>query len=131
MIVHQSMWAMTNYGSFQTVDPYFEKLLKRASSIHGRVTNGQQIQIDIGDEGEHPRAAPFKNWWEKGMSYWLEQAKDGEVFPFVSKIGHHYSITRSGLPSKHSGEEELSDRWRQSLVMKRIAETTWDTIRTN
>jgi sugar phosphate isomerase/epimerase len=115
-------------GAFQTVEPYFEELLKRTSSIHGRVTNGQQIQIDIGD-GEHPRATPFKNWWEKGMRYWLQQAKDGDVFPFVCEIGHHYTMTPSGLPSKHSDEEKLTDRWQQSLVFKRIAENIWDNIR--
>ncbi|MEH7479636.1 TIM barrel protein [Neobacillus drentensis] len=114
-------------GAFQTVEPYFEKLLKRTSSIHGRVTNGQQIQIDIGD-GEHPSATPFKNWWEKGMRYWLQQAKDNDFFPFVCEIGHHYTMTPSGLPSKHSDEEKLTDRWQQSLVFKRIAENNWNNI---
>lgn len=115
--------------SFHMAEPYFNQLLRRASSIHGRVTNAQQIQIDIGEEGEHPIAVPFKKWWEKGMVYWLTQAKPGEVFPFVCEIGHHYATTRSGLPSEHSTEEILSDRWKQSLVFKRIAQNIWDKIR--
>jgi sugar phosphate isomerase/epimerase len=53
-------------GLLDLVEPYFERLLQRTSSIHGRVTNGQQIQIDISD-GEHPCVIPFKKWWERGL----------------------------------------------------------------
>lgn len=107
----------------EEAEPYFDELLQRTSSIHGRVSNGEQIQIDIG-AGDHPKAEPFKRWWEKGMRYWYAQAKPGEVLPFVCEIGRHYAITRSGLPSEDSAEE-LSDRWEQSLVMKRVAEEAW------
>jgi hypothetical protein len=108
---------------FEQAEPYFDQLLARTSSIHGRITNAQQIQIDIGPSGEHPMTDPFIRWWRKGMSYWLEQAGPGDVLPFVCEIGHHYMVTPDYTPS-YSWEEHF-DRWEQSQVFKRLAERAW------
>ncbi|WP_314590943.1 TIM barrel protein [Paenibacillus terrigena] len=102
------------------LDPWFDTLLRRTSCIHGRVSNGQQIQIDVGISGGHPMVQPFVSWWEKGMYYWLQDAEQGDVLPFVCELGPPpYGITE-GLPSV-----ELSDRWNQSLVFKKLAEKAW------
>ncbi|MGM7724103.1 sugar phosphate isomerase/epimerase family protein [Metabacillus sp. Hm71] len=100
-------------------------LLKRTSSIHARVSNGQQIQVDIGPEGKHPMTDRFVGWWEKGMSYWLKEAKPGDVLPLVCELGPpDYSITHySNLTPK-----EISDRWEQALVFKRILEEAWNRV---
>ena len=47
-------------------------------------------------------------------------AGQGDVLPFASELGPpRYAITTpDGL--------EFSDRWEQSLVMKRLAEQAWD-----
>ncbi|WP_248927814.1 sugar phosphate isomerase/epimerase family protein [Paenibacillus hamazuiensis] len=113
--------------SAEEAEPYFDELLRRTASIHARVSNAEQIQIDIGPDGDHPKAEPFKRWWERGMRYWREQAQPGDVLPFVCEIGRHYAITRSGLPSAGS-HDEWSDRWEQSLVFKRIAEDLWSRV---
>ncbi|CDN42534.1 sugar phosphate isomerase/epimerase [Paenibacillus sp. P22] len=111
-------------NSFELAEPYFAELLMRTGSIHGRVTNGQQIQIHLEEQAEHPIVEHFRRWWKAGMRNWLTQAQPGDVLPFVCEIGHHYSITPQFLPSSHSSEE-LSDRWQQSKLLKKWAEQLW------
>ncbi|WP_235991723.1 sugar phosphate isomerase/epimerase family protein [Metabacillus schmidteae] len=103
----------------------FDILLKRTSSIHARVSNGHQIQIDIGSDGNHPMTERFVKWWEKGMSYWLQEANQGDVLPLVCELGPpDYSIT------KHTSIDtiEISDRWEQAIVFKRILEEAWGRV---
>lgn len=103
---------------------YFNQLLKRTSSIHGRISNGEQIQVDIGPKGEHPMLEKYIKWWTSGMSYWLEQANPGQIMPFVCELGPvPYAITRKNYTAPP--QEEISDRWQQGLRLKRIAEQTW------
>lgn len=101
----------------------FDILLKRTSSIHARVSNGHQIQIDIGSDGNHPMTERFVKWWEKGMSYWLQEANQGDVLPLVCELGPpDYSITKS------IDTIEISDRWEQAIVFKRILEEAWGRV---
>ncbi|MFC0329857.1 sugar phosphate isomerase/epimerase family protein [Paenibacillus sepulcri] len=104
----------------QQAEPLFDQLLQRTSSIHARVSNGQQIQADIGERGEHPMLPHFKRWWSSGMSYWKSKAMPGDVLPFVTELGPPgYAIT-------DSDSRELSDRWQQALLLKEIAMQLWN-----
>ena len=99
----------------------FNELLPRTGSVHARVSNGEQIQVDIGPEGTHPMVEHFKRWWTTGMRHWAGQARPGDIFPFISELGPAgYAITLPGTV------REISDRWEQALVFKRIAEECWD-----
>jgi hypothetical protein len=61
-------------------EPYFDVLLQRTSCIHGRVSNGEQIQIDLGlGESLHPVVSNYRSWWARGMIYWLQDAVQGDV----------------------------------------------------
>jgi hypothetical protein len=61
----------------------------------------------------------FETWWTKAMRYWLQDAKPGDVLPFVCELGPApYAI--QGLDG-----HELSDRWEQALALKSIAENCW------
>ena len=54
------------------------------------------------------------------MHAWKRDAQPGDIFPFASELGPpRYAIT---LPDGR----EFSDRWAQSLVMKRLAEQAWE-----
>jgi sugar phosphate isomerase/epimerase len=100
----------------------FNLLLPRTGSVHARVSNGEQIQVDIGPEGTHPMVEHFKRWWSNGMRHWIGQAGPGDIFPFISELGPAgYSITLPGT------NQETSDRWQQALVFKRLAEECWET----
>lgn len=93
-------------------------VLERTSHMHGRISNGEAVQVDVG-EGDTPPAQFFVKLWAAAMRSWLQGAQPGDVLPFASELGPpRYAIT---LPDGR----EFSDRWEQSLVMKRLAEQAW------
>ncbi len=101
--------------ALERMDP----VLSRISHLHGRVSSGEQVQVDVGD-GTGETAQFFVRLWAHAMSHWRKDAKPGDVFPFASELGPpRYAQT---LPDG----TEFSDRWEQSLVMKRLAEQAWE-----
>ncbi|HEY0867715.1 MAG TPA: hypothetical protein VGE01_10065 [Fimbriimonas sp.] len=93
-------------------------VLSRTSHLHGRISNGEAVQVDVGD-GSGETARFFVEIWSAAMREWRKGAGPGDVFPFASELGPpRYAIT---LPDG----KEFSDRWEQSLVMKRLAEQAW------
>lgn len=94
-------------------------VLERTSHLHGRISNGEAVQVDVGD-GSGETAQFFVSIWRAAMRAWRKDAGPGDVFPFASELGPpRYAIT---LPDGR----EFSDRWEQSLVMKRLAEQAWE-----
>ena len=101
-------------GGIERMDP----VLARVGHLHGRVSNGEQVQVDVAD-GTTDAAQFFVKLWARAMAHWREGAGPGDVLPFASELGPpRYAIT---LPDGR----EFSDRWQQSLVMKRLAEQAW------
>ncbi len=93
-------------------------VLSRTSHLHGRISNGEAVQVDAGD-GSGQTAQFFVEMWAAAMREWRRGAGPGDVFPFASELGPpRYAIT--DLEGK-----EFSDRWEQSLVMKKLAEQAW------
>ena len=94
-------------------------VLERTAHMHGRISNGEAVQVDVGD-GTGQTAQFFVDLWATAMRHWRRDAGPGDVFPFASELGPpRYAIT---LPDGR----EFSDRWEQSLVMKRLAEQAWE-----
>ncbi len=94
-------------------------ILERVSHAHGRVSDGEAVQVDVGD-GNGQSAQFFVELWTIAMRHWLKGAQAGDVFPFASELGPpRYAVT---LPDGR----EYSDRWTQSLVMKKLAEQAWN-----
>jgi sugar phosphate isomerase/epimerase len=93
-------------------------VLDRASHAHARISNGEAVQVDVGD-GSSPEARFFVRLWTRMLRSWLAEAGPGDVFPFASELGppRYAIVDRSG--------REISDRWEQSLVMKRLIEESW------
>ncbi|QJD82072.1 sugar phosphate isomerase/epimerase family protein [Cohnella herbarum] len=103
-------------------EEHLDKLLRRASSIHGRISNGQQIQIISNDHSEDPNTLRFLRWWATGMRYWMGSALNGESFPFVCEIGPApYEIPLNLV----TPSDDPNYRWQQSLRMKKLAEQAW------
>ncbi|WP_238327655.1 sugar phosphate isomerase/epimerase family protein [Paenibacillus gorillae] len=103
-----------------------QQLLVQTSSIHARVSNGEQIQVDVGEQGEHPILDHYKRWWADGMRHWLRQAAPGQRFPFVCELGPaSYAITTDEATGRTN---EISDRWSQSLYFQQLARTLWNEI---
>ena len=93
-------------------------VLERVSHAHGRISDGEAVQVDVGDGTTDP-AKFFVRMWSSAMRSWRAAAGPGDVFPFSSELGPpRYAPT---LPNG----QEVSDRWEQSLVMKKLAEEAW------
>jgi hypothetical protein len=95
-------------------------LMERATMLDGRVSNGEQVQIDIGPAGDNPHARRFAALWKKVMVSWLERARPGDVLPFRVELGppSYAILTLEG--------REISDRWAQTLVIRSIAERVFN-----
>lgn len=93
-------------------------ILERTSHLHGRISDGEAVQVDVGD-GSGQTAQFFVELWTIAMRHWLQGAGPGDVFPFTSELGPpRYALT---LPDGR----EFSDRWAQSLVMQQLADQAW------
>jgi hypothetical protein len=96
--------------------PAFEAILARAVMLDGRVSNGEQVQIDIGPSGDNPHARRFAALWKKVMVAWLQSAMPGDILPFRIELGPpNYAIL-------DPEGREISDRWAQTLVIRTLAE---------
>ncbi len=98
----------------------FDAVLARTGMVDGRIGNGAQAQIDVGDKGDTQEARRFAGWWKQAMVAWLKNARPGDVFVFKSELGPPpYSIVGpDGV--------ELSDRWAQALVVRDLGIRTWN-----
>jgi hypothetical protein len=129
-------------GEMHTVSHEAEELLQtlltRTKSIHARISNGEQVQIDIpmvasvGEEGavesefENSMLKHFQRWWLVGMRSWRQGAREDEVLPFICELGPPpYAITVHG---PDGGQYEVSDRWTQALLFARIARSLWEQV---
>lgn len=117
-------------GEMHTISDEAEKLLQEVlvhtASIHARVSNGEQVQVDIGAQAEHTIVPHYKRWWKQGMKHWLSRAADCQSFPVVCELGPApYAIT----VDEYSGrKQEISDRWQQSLLLKELLHGLWSEI---
>jgi sugar phosphate isomerase/epimerase len=93
-------------------------ILDRSDSFQCRISNGEQVQVDVGD-GSSKLAQKWVELWAEILRRWLKRAQPGDFFPATSELGApNYSIVDlNGV--------EISDRWQQSLVMKRLTEQAW------
>ncbi len=97
-------------------------LLDRVDTLQARITNGEQVQLDVGD-GSGELAQNWVELWAEVMRRWRKRAQPGEWFPFSTELGPpSYSIV------DFQGKE-MSDRWEQSLVMKRLMAQAWEKSR--
>ncbi len=95
-------------------------IIQKVAHVHGRISNGEQVQVDVGDGQSDPSARFFVRIWTEIFKTWRKTAQNGDILPFSSELGPpRYAIT---LPDGR----EFSDRWEQSLVMRNLAEEAWD-----
>src|SRR6185295_6267281 len=95
-------------------DALFDELLKRAPMLDGRVSNGEQVQIDMGPAADNNYTKYFGALWKRAMVHWLKGAKPGDRFIFRVELGPpDYSI-------RDLNGKEISDRWAQAVAMKSL-----------
>ena len=120
-----SHYVVAGEVNFPDDDPMFNRLLdtiiERSACIHARVSNGEQVQVDIGD-GRGALVKPYLRWWTSAYQQWQARSRPGDVFPFVCELGPRpYSIAAPAGSALPEGAE-LSDRAAQAVVLKRLAE---------
>ncbi|MCK9862834.1 sugar phosphate isomerase/epimerase [Paenibacillus sp. ATY16] len=112
-------------GTHSRSEAEFDVLLQRTAGIHGRISNGEQVQVDMVN-GDHPMVKHFKRWWRKGMLNWYANAVPGDILSFIPELGPPgYAITRV---VENGREVETTDRWQEALLLKQIAEELWNEV---
>ena len=104
-------------GALEQLQP----IIERVAHVHGRISNGQSVQVDVGD-GEGGPGTPahfFTRLWAAMFKHWRQSAQPGDVMPFTSELGPpRYAITLSD-------GSEFSDRWEQAQIMRKLAQRAW------
>ena len=76
-----------------------------------------QIQIEFPQHGVWVEI--FREWWKEGMRMWRQRNRNEATLIFLCELGPPpYAIT-------DAAQCELSDRWEESLTIKRWVEQIW------
>ena len=102
---------------------FWGPILDRCLSFQCRISNGEQVQVDVGD-GSSKLAQKWVELWSEILRRWLQKAQPGDFFPVTSELGPPPGYSIVDLKG-----DEISDRWQQSLVMKRLTEQAWKKAR--
>lgn len=110
------------YRGFAGFAEQLVPVLERTCFFHGRVSNGQSMQVSIDDEAHAGCLEHFRTLWRVAMTHWLHGAGPGDLLPFVPELGPPSSGYAITWPDQAGRRHELSDRWGEMLRLKRIAE---------
>ena len=99
---------------------YMHRILDNCWAFHGRVASREQVQVEISFPQHKIWLDIFLGWWEYGFRSWRRRAKPDDSLAFVCEIGPKpYAVTGPD-------GNDLSDRWRESLLLKAEIETVWN-----
>jgi hypothetical protein len=97
---------------------FLQPVLERTTMIHGRIGDTQCVQSDIGD-GKAWHVDIFLEIWTAAMKAWRRNAKPGDVLVFEPELGP------PGYAQTDLSGKQLSDRWKQSLVVAEVGKRAW------
>src|SRR5579862_4700849 len=72
-------------GSEQLFQKHMFPLLKRTALVHGRISNGQSVQVSIHDP--FASIATIESLWSRAMRFWLADAPPDAEFVFEPELG--------------------------------------------
>lgn len=112
------------YGGFETKLAFIQPVLDRVGFVHGRIGNPGCMQVAV---DPHPTDEPvyvkhFRQLWTACFASFRRRAQPGEAIYFAPELlapAIYYART---FLDGHGTSREESDRWQQSLVLKRMAE---------
>ena len=97
---------------------YVERILARSDSFQGRVATRNQVQVPIEFAQHQPWLETFLRWWKQGLLLWRQRAP-AQSGTFICELGPpNYAIT-------DARGDELSDRWQEALLLRRLARGIW------
>jgi hypothetical protein len=75
-------------------------LMERAIMLDGRVSNGEQVQVDHRNPAYSSERDRFASMWKDGMKRWLQTARRGDVFPFRIELGPPATPSSAGMGAR-------------------------------
>ncbi len=118
-VSHYLVAGETLGGSEVLFRQHIQPLLRQTRMIHGRISNGQSIQVHSMDAFSFK--ALTEELWTEAMSLWLENAPAGAVLIFEPELGPPpYAFVDPATRG------EVLDRTEQSRELKAIAFRAWD-----
>ncbi len=101
---------------------YISSVLDRSDCFQGRIANREQVQIQINFPQHQVWVDIFKGWWKEGMRAWCKRNADDATLIFLCELGPPpYAIT-------DGNQNELSDRWEESLQIRDWALEIWEEL---
>ncbi|HEX4807378.1 MAG TPA: hypothetical protein VH325_00520 [Bryobacteraceae bacterium] len=107
------------YGGFEKKLAFIAPVLERIRFLHGRIASPGCIQIAIrpNEDPAPPYVDHFQRLWTESFRGFLRNAAPGDFICFTPELlGPEIYYART------FGSQEESDRWEQSLILKKIAE---------
>ncbi len=105
-------------GPTALLAPMLDMILDRTEMLHGRISNGQQIQVDV----EHSPAElvdSYRRFWTEAMRRWRRRKPAGSSLIFTPELGPPpYGIVGPD-------DKELINRLDQSEIIWQIAQQAW------
>lgn len=101
---------------------YISTVLSRSDCFQGRIASREQVQIQIDFPQHQVWVDIFKGWWTDGMREWRKRNADDATLIFLCELGPPpYAIT-------DGDQNELSDRWVESLQIRDWALEIWEDL---
>ncbi len=98
------------------------RILDNCWGFHGRVASREQIQVQISFAHHKDWLDLFLRWWEYGFRSWRKRAPPDATLTFLCELGpREYAMTGAD-------GYELSDRWEESLMLKRLIRQVWEKL---
>ncbi len=103
-------------------EAYIQAVLERSDCFQGRIANREQVQIQIDFPQHRQWVEIFKGWWRDGMAGWRARNDDDATLVFLCELGPPpYAIT-------DANQDELSDRWQESLQIRDWVREIWSEL---
>ena len=99
---------------------YMDRIIAHSDAFQGRVSNGEQIQVQIDFPQHQAWVQTFRSWWQQGITHWRQRSAGDATLRFLCELGPPpYAIT-------DANGEELSDRWQEALTISGWVEEIWE-----
>jgi hypothetical protein len=101
---------------------FMQTILERSDCFQGRISNREQIQIQIEFPQHQAWVEQFKRWWKEGIKAWRQRNAADATLIFLCELGPPpYAIT-------DADGRELSDRWQEALTIRSWVESIWQAV---
>ena len=103
---------------------HIHAVLERSDCFQGRIASREQIQVQIDFPQHQEWVHIFKAWWKDGFRMWRARNTCDANLVFLCELGPPpYAIT-------DASQNELSDRWRESLTIRDWSRAIWAELET-